>query len=209
MLFNYWYFSRKYAQIEKLSCYCQYIFRDDHDLSKSGKEKLVLLNLKRIELQKMIGEITILNYSICNKCTGKCCRGQAKYFFTALDFWLRKFSSNPVSDFGHVAYRPWYFYLNRRFQQVVSRITPGEKDQRGFCQYLRKNGCKLNVDDRPIKCLVATCQKIRQAMDASAKSKYGSLIYELFLVSLSTFDVLKNEAKVPSSFGRLSVLLTP
>lgn len=206
---NYWHFSRRYAQIEKLCYFCQHILKNDHCLSDVGKKKLVSLNRKRIDLQKEVGEITQLHSSICEKCMGVCCRGHGKYFFTAVDFWLRKFSSNPVSDIGHIADRQWYFYLNRRFQQVVSRINLGEKDQRDFCQYLGENGCKLNVDDKPIKCIVATCKKIRQAMDAPAKSEYAKLIYELYLVALGTFDILKNEARVPASFGRVSLLLTP
>lgn len=209
-IYNHWCFSRKYAQFTKLFDMNQSILNYDHILSDKAQKKIEILNTSRIEIQNMIEHLGLPSLSVCDKCNGGCCQGSIGHYFTSLDFWLRKHSADKIVKPNLSEPKEWYYYIHKRLKQLTSRIFPSRKvsASKTGCYYLGPDGCKLKYADRPIKCVVSTCPRLRAAMDKQTRIKYSKLIKELFLLSCNAFDILKKEAGLPKRHGRLSLMLT-
>jgi hypothetical protein len=193
--------------------FIQEVLPTGHELSDSTRKNLVFLDKRRRNLQKRIGELNQSFTAIHAKCDGSCCREKTEYYFTGADFWLRKFSLNTIESFGVTSARPWQFFIKKRFRRVMHRsdyMDRRKMEQRKNvekCNFLGQKGCTLDAENRPIKCIIATCSKLRQAMDKRTKTEYKNLISELYNVSLSTLQILKKEAGISPLSGRVSLLL--
>jgi len=93
--FDYRHFVRRYAQFEKVFYLSQSLLPRDYSVSALCRENLRKLNKNRIDIYKKAGESNSSISAVCEKCNGKCCQGPYDHF-TAIDFWLRKYSSNPL-----------------------------------------------------------------------------------------------------------------
>ncbi len=213
IIYEYWYFSRRNAQFDKLFYLSQNLLSREHLLSNDAQRIIKQLNERRVNIQKMIGRYNLSLSSVCEECDGKCCKDSIEYYFTAIDYWLRKFTSNPIINFSLSLTKPWFHSIIRIIKNLslrILRIYPREKDPglKKDCDCLGNHGCKLSFADRPIKCLVWTCYKLKQAMGEQTKIEYGRLINELYFVSCDTFDILKKEAGISKKYGRLALFLT-
>lgn len=209
---NYWRFSRRYAQFEKLFELSQDIFSKDQELSEDSRKAIALLNKYRIDAQIKIGELDLPSLVKCAECKPKCCNNNADKYFSAIDYCLVRTTSKKELNYSVSTISPWYYYALKRFKKLIpssiNNKTKATSKSRG-CKYLGKYGCKLDHSDRPIKCLVATCSKLRKSLDNTTRIEYIKLIDQLFIISLKVFDILKKEAGLPGRYGRLSLALTP
>lgn len=205
-LYNYWHFSRRYSQFEILFHLIQKVLPLDHEVSDGTRQKLVLLDKQRRMLQTKIWQRSQPLSAIHSKCGGSCCRGKTEYYFTGVDFWLRKFSGNTVESFGMPSGKSWKAVVERRVRRVLRRSTlPKQRETGEKCRFLGRQGCILDAESRPIQCIVFTCGNLRQTMDRRTKTEYRDLINELYDVSLRTLHILEKEAKVSCLPSRVSL----
>ncbi len=205
LIYDYWYFARRYAQLSKIFYLCQSILLPECIISESSVKTLVSLNERRQNIQKEIDKLNASLSTVCSDCKGSCCLGAYNHY-TAIDYWLRKYSSPPLEAFGIEMFFPWYIHLLR--ERLGLHINSQSKVPRNGCPYLSERGCKIEVYDRPIKCLAFTSRKLREAMSKEQRKQYKRLIEELYSISRSTFNILKKEAGIPKSYGNVSLILT-
>jgi hypothetical protein len=216
MLLDYLHFSRKTAQFYHLFNLCQSLLGKEHDLSESSMTAIELLNRRRIDVQKNMGELNSRLSHVCRECndidTG-CCKDAVEYYFTAIDFWLRRESSNPIAEYALLPPHSCIYFVRRRVSQIKTKVKKDrdttKTDNGERCIHLTASGCKLHIHDRPVKCLISTCPKLRRAMDPHTKREYRRSIMEMYHLSLELFDLMKKEACVPRSYGRTALFFTP
>lgn len=215
MALDYLHFSRRAAQFDHLSAMIHHLLDRERALSDSSMARIERLNYRRIEVHKKLGELNGRVTHICRECNEHdvgCCKRSAEHYFSAIDYWLRRCSPNPVADYaGHPPPSCSYF-AKRRVLQIKSKVMK-DRDAKSMdggerCVHLGANGCKLHIHDRPAKCLIATCPKFRRAMDNQTKREYRRLIREMYRLSLEVFDLMKSEARLPRSYGRTSLFFT-
>ena len=146
--------------------------------------RLNLLNDRRKELQTEI--VTICRSSdACRECGGLCCRGQYNHF-TAIDFLVREFSDNPIREFGSIQKIESLIDLFRH--RIVSALRRNRryvpKDVNTRCPNLGANGCSLDPENRPIRCVIWTCGLFIDSLSGRDLSRLAALTNELTRISL-------------------------
>ena len=163
-------------------------------------KRLNFLNNKRINIQEEIGNISKDN-DACKKCMGWCCIANYN-FFGAIDFLARKYSNNPLKDYGEIwkpAYN--YFVLRNHLKNFFSilglwKSSSEEKsklDKACRCTHLTEKGCIFSYVDRPIRCLAYTCRAFRESLQNDEFIKLAYLTKELQSVGYEIFELYKTE----------------
>ncbi len=162
---------------------------------------------RRRELQDLSGQL-LHDVNLCMECPRPCCAGRYNHF-RALDYWLRKYSYQPIDEFGSAAQTSWlsrpWSTLAYSMKRTVSTLEEG----RNGCSFLGQTGCTLERSERPIMCIFYTCSRQRAQMNAEQKKIHAQLTEALYDVCLETFDVLKQEAGLPKRYGKLRLFLLP
>jgi len=210
ILYHYWHFSRKHAQIRTIFYLSQNLLSEQFVLSDNSIRNISVLNKHRIIIQKEIGELTSLLLPVCEECRSKCCRGNIDDYYSSIDYWLRKYSFNTILKNNISSLTPWYHCIVIRLKQLARKyIDSNEKARFDInCIYLKNNGCELEFSNRPIECSVATCDKLRRAMNKQIKIEYIKFIKKLYSICYEVFDIIKVEAGLPRRHGRLSITFT-
>jgi hypothetical protein len=205
-IYSYVKFARRFAQIRRIFYLSQALLMPECEISEKTKEDLVLLNNKRRNVQERAGEINSLLSKVCYECKGYCCLRSYEHY-TVLEYWLRKYTSSPLQSYSNELLEPILIYLFR--YRLNLNIYKRPRILQNGCPYLGDNGCSITVSERPIKCIAFTCRTLRKAMNKQVKSEYAKILKELYFICYDTFGILKREAGIPLSYGRLSLILTP
>lgn len=194
-------FVRKYNQIRKTFFISQGLVKAEFEMCLDSRAGLQMLNQKRIQIHTEIGELNKRLIAICSECKESCCLGSYDHF-SSVDFWMRKYSLNPCSGYGTEIYQPWYAYLFRNRKGLYGLPRNG-------CPELSREGCRLDVIDRPIRCVAYTCLKFRDAMRRDEKRSYAKLIGKIYLIANMTLRILEKEGAICKAHGYVYRFLTP
>jgi len=146
------------------------------------------LNERRKVLQR---EYASLSQSPkCQECNGKCCGGDYVPYYSGIDYLIRMFSDKPITN-----YTNWWMppsIITRLFKkrglseqaEISAKLrTLQEKTPESRCSYLTQNGCALQAEDRPIRCIVWICSGLKQSLPSEALRKMGIINQELSSIS--------------------------
>ena len=140
------------------------------------------LNEKRRIIQRKIIELS-KDVEVCKICKGACCQGEYNHF-TAIDYLLRMFSDNPIKGYGDL-WKPKS--INSLILDKIKRTSEaengGNKKLETGCPNLTLNGCNLEPEDRPIRCILWTCKDFREALPRNDLKEIGNLTKELYAIS--------------------------
>lgn len=203
-IYEYWYFVRRFEQLAKLNFIVQGLLNKECDLSEDAQAALLALNRKRRKFHEELGELNKSIQNVCATC-GVSCMGTYDHY-SATDFWLRKYSSKPVKNYCNETVLPWYIKLIRHRLEWAPFEAP-DTPRKG-CEHLGSLGCKVHLSERPVKCLLFYCRKLRNVMPHGIKRKYAKLNTEYYKVCRSCFRILKKEAGLPLLYGELELALT-
>ncbi len=214
---DYWCFSRRCVQFDKVSNLSLGLLDKEYEVSEDARNTLRQLNRDRIACQIKIGNLNLSSFAQCDICNGKCCDKSSDYYFTPIDFWLTKYSSFDVQSYLDDSKKPLQFYFKNRFKPLWVRVNPLVKIENHVkinvpkkgCSHLGDDGCKLPYFNRPIKCVIYACPRLKQSMSDVTRVAYIKAIKDLYSISVETFNVIKAEAGFPSYYGRMSLILTP
>ncbi len=197
---------RPYYQILRIFYLSQGLLRKECELTEKSQNSLAELNEQRREVQEKCGSYNDdALYKTCVECQGACCQMVYDHF-TAIDFWLRRYSSEPIEDFGNEILKPWYLRLIReRFEWNNICPEPEAEVFRTGCPELGDKGCLLPIQDRPIRCVPYTCRAFRNRMKREQKESYAEMIRELHRISYAAFNILKKEGGFPSWYGAVDL----
>lgn len=213
---DYWYFSRKYLQFERVSNLCGGLLGKNDEVSEEARTALRLFDKDRIACQNKIGELDLPSYARCDVCAGECCDKSSEQYFSPIDFWLAKYTSDHAPNYAEQPVKPLHHYFKARVASLPRRLYPSVKIKNEppldmpmeKCFHLGERGCKLPHVERPIKCLIYTCPRLKKSMDHGTRLAYREAIKTLYLISLKTFNVLKVEAGLPRYYGIASIFFT-
>jgi hypothetical protein len=156
------------------------------------------LNDKRKELQKETINLC-RETDTCLRCQGLCCRGNYNHF-TAIDYWIRRFSDKPIDEYEDLPrLEPVTSLLWNRIVTLTARPS-NPKVSESKCPNLLSTGCALQPKDRPIRCVMWTCRTFRGVLPMSALRKLRTLTRELVAISsevADTFNKVKPSTKDP------------
>lgn len=190
-------FVRKYSQITCMFYLAQNSLIAEGDVSIESRTKLVALDNKRRDIQSRIASISKTIGIICQSCGGICCFGSYNHF-SAIDFWLRKYSSHPISNYGNEMHIPLYIQVLRdRFNLNIKK--PTYIIPRNGCSHLNKEGCNISPEDRPIKCIAFTCRKFRENLSCIDRDAYADSILELYKITYDCINILSVECGLPNN----------
>ncbi|WP_224961491.1 hypothetical protein [Geomonas subterranea] len=212
---DFWHFSRPYRLFQRVSSLSHHLLDKDHELSQRARESLDRLNRDRIACQTRIAALNLPGLARCFDCRGACCHEPSERYFTVIDYWLRRHTPDEVQRYAPRSAPPLHLYYGARLASALLRKptaapvppTPDEP-QLSRCSHLGDRGCLLSAAQRPLKCLFYACPGMRKALDEPTRRAYIDEVRELQRISITTFDVLKLEAGVPSHYGAVSLLLT-
>jgi Fe-S-cluster containining protein len=180
----------------------------DKTLSQYTVNALRELDQRRRELQDLSGRL-FHDVNLCIECPRPCCAGGSYNHFRALDYWLRKYSYQPIDDFGLAAQTSWLSRPLSTLAYHMKRTVSSMEEGRNGCSFLGQKGCTLERSERPIMCIFYTCGRERAQMNAEQKKSHAQWTEALYDVCLETFDVLKQEAGLPKRYGKLRLFLLP
>jgi hypothetical protein len=123
-----------------------------------------------------------------------------------LEYWLRKYSEVPLENYGIELYEPSYISLLRNKFNIS--INPLNKIPEIGCPNLSANGCSIQWEERPIKCIGFTCQNLRNAMSWETEAQHMEINDQLYNICMKTFDILKKEAGINRIYGKLSIFIS-
>jgi Fe-S-cluster containining protein len=214
-LHDFWHFSRRYRQFQRISALTQGILDRDHEVSGPTRKALQRLNANRISCHERIARLDLPSFAGCQSCRGACCGEPAEHYFTAVDFWLRKYSHKQVTAFSEQPLQPIPAYYRLRIESALAGLKkPATAAQAshlrkgGSCAHLGERGCLLPHAERPLKCLIYACPSLKESLDQETRRAYIESVRELLGISLATFNALKCEAGLPPYYGLASLLLT-
>lgn len=166
------------------------------DVKQSNQKMLKHLDHARREYQSAISEISKnAVMKVCGEeCKGRCCyvgREDESHYY-AIAFWLRYYTNSQIPNqeeiyINHPAMpRNICNMVLMQIRDSIEKIhylipvietrrkvkesywPPEITDESIPCMYLTDRGCTLEPFDRPIICLVYTCNRRRQALDNQA-----------------------------------------
>ncbi len=160
---------------------------------------LKILNIRRVEIQRGISEISRQS-DACSKCMGKCCTGN-RNLFTALDFLIRKYSSKPLTSYGMI---PEQNELLSNYHAVLKHTTYFAKtlglsknlgcSSKKKCRHLTQKGCSISSEDRPILCLIFTCKEFRDELPYKSLVQLAKLIMEIQSIEQSVQELFSKSS---------------
>ena len=204
--YDYRMYFRRGGQLFVLFAMSQTLLPRDKTLSQYTVNALRELDQRRRELQDLSGQL-FHDVNLCIECPRPCCVGSYNHF-RALDYWLRKYSYQPIDDFGLAAQTSWRSRLLSTLAYPVKKRTVSSMEEgRNGCSFLGQKGCTLERSERPIMCIFYTCSRQRAQMNAEQKKSHAQLTEALYDVCLEAFDVLKQEAGLPKRYGKLILFL--
>lgn len=136
------------------------------------------LNERRKSIQREIIALSEGNQA-CAECQGLCCKGDYDHF-TAIDYLVRRFSNNPIEQYGGIWKRD--SILLRVWKEIR---RPGKRDMvlsdagNTGCINQTDFGCSLKQEDRPIRCILWTCKAYRKSLSRENLFRIGLLTKEL------------------------------
>ena len=144
--------------------------------------KLNELNRRREVIQRKIVELS-KDLTICSECKGGCCRGNYDHY-TMIDFMIRSFSDKPLKGYGNIWKPKSLFALASDNTKIfsVSKASNYKTEEEG-CPHLSFAGCTLDIEDRPIRCVIWTCRDFRESLPDDELIEIGALINELDSIS--------------------------
>ncbi|QWV97997.1 hypothetical protein KP005_01495 [Geomonas nitrogeniifigens] len=211
---DFWHFSRPYRLFQRVAGLSHDLLDRDHDLSPPARKALEQLNRKRVACQLRIAALDLPSYARCDRCQGACCREPAERYFTAIDYWLRCHTGSRVAAYAGQGAPPLAAYLRIRLGAAWRRLAPAPPGEPAAqtpairCAHLGPRGCLLPHAERPLRCLIYACVELKSSLDEQARKRYIAAIKELQQISIGTFNVLKQEAGLPSHYGIASLLFT-
>jgi Fe-S-cluster containining protein len=212
---DFWDFSRRYRLFQRISSLSHELLDKDHTVSERSRDALERLNRERIACQQKIAGLDLPSFARCADCKGACCRKPSEHYFTAIDYWLRRHTPHEVQGYAGGGAVPLHCYFRDRIGTACKRLLPPSAQdppppppQDCRCSHLGDHGCRLPHAERPLKCLIYACPDLKRSLDHPTRRAYIKEIKELQQIAISTFNVLKHEAGVPSSYGIPSLLLT-
>jgi hypothetical protein len=205
--YDYRMYFRRGGQLFVLFAMSQTLLPRDKTLSQYTVNTLRELDQRRRELQDLSGQL-FHDVNLCMECPRPCCEGSYNHF-RALDYWLRKFSYQPIDGFGLAAQTSWRARPLSTLAYRMKRTVSSKEEGRNGCSFLGQTGCTLERSERPIMCIFYTCNRQRAQMNAEQKKGHAQLTEALYDVCSETFDVLKHEAGLPKRYGKLRLFLLP
>ena len=206
IVYDYLFFARKFSQIKWMMFLSQSLLMPEVDLSELGKAALTALNQRKQRIQEDAASMHQSLSEVCRRCQGYCCMKSYDHF-SALDYWMRKYSASPILGYGIEFFEPWYVYIIR--YRLSFKMFPKPHVENNGCTHLTPEGCNIDASERPIRCIAFTCGEFRKTADRKTKKEYARIIMELYTVCHDTFRILKKEAGVPKFYGELSILMRP
>lgn len=205
--YDYRMFLRRWGQLVEIFQMSQTLLPLDATLSQDAIKALKGLDHRRRELQDFSRQL-FQDINLCIECPRSCCMGSYNHF-RALDYWLRKYSNQPIDEFGLASQSSWRLRLLSVFSYHFKKTPSTMEEERNGCGFLNKKGCKFERSERPIMCIFYTCSRQRSQMNAEQKRSHAELTGALYRVCMETFDVLKQEAGMPKRYGKIKLFLLP
>jgi hypothetical protein len=199
--YDYRMYFMRWGQLFVLFAMSQTLLPRDKTLSQYTVNALRELDRRRRELQALSGQL-FHDVNLCIECPRPCCAGSYNHF-RALDYWLRKYSYQPIDDFGLAAHTSWRSRLLSTLAYPMKRTVSSMEEGRNGCSFLGQKGCMLERSERPIMCIFYTCSRQRAQINAEQRKSHAQLTEALYGVCLETFDVLKQEAGLPKRYGKM------
>ena len=194
------YFHLPQKRLHILAWYLQDQKKDAEARVPKIAENLNSLNNKRKVIQKEIGLISKNNYP-CSECVGSCCLGAYNHF-TAVDFIIRHYSSNPLKEYGLISrdseFLNNFSSLKNHLKYFLANHQSAKNkgiSKSSVCSYLTKTGCALPFGDRPIHCVIFACKLFRDSLELE-QNKFKQLLYllkEMELIEYAAFKLYKND----------------
>jgi hypothetical protein len=156
-------------------------------------QRIDFLNTKRQKIQAEIGLMSQKN-SACYDCRGKCCRGQYDHFI-AIDFFIRKFSKNCIKNYSCISddceHLHNYPSLKKHANFLLGFFSPVKIviTHSGKCPNLIDYSCVLQYADRPIHCVLFTCDQFRKKLENEDLKKLAQLSKELERTEYEVFSI--------------------
>lgn len=204
---------------------------DERTLSSQAQTTLIELNEKRADCQSRIGQLNLSGVTDCQACGGRCCDSPSDEYFSPVDYWLRKYVDGHQCTYSPRAIRKPACYAMQRLKHIaretrniaaqIFRRRPNKRfpiaavrylraaKQRPGCQFLDQNGCTLPYSDRPIRCVIYACPRMKRGLTPPVRSQYAREIGELYRISIATFHILRNEADRPNRWSSALLRLMP
>jgi hypothetical protein len=146
-------------------------------------EELRSLDERRKKIQKEILSLSSAS-EICRTCPVSCCRGNYNHF-TVVDYVIRIASDKPIHEFAESTPKPPSLFellaVKLKFYKPPTIFPAAGHDR--HCSYLTPSGCALSVEDRPIRCVIYTCQAYRNSFPEPVVKRMGILTQELLSIS--------------------------
>jgi Fe-S-cluster containining protein len=207
---DYWRYSRKYEQFLTASDLVHDLLDKEHEVSEETQEALRQLEKERVAYQNKIGSLNLQLCAECESCQDVCCDKTPDRYFTPIDYWLAKYSEGNTQSFASPKPFLLRYYLADRFSDLLEKFSPdreAEAPQR--CSHLGENGCDLSYSERPIKCVIYACARMKNSLDARTTAAYTEAIRGLHDISMKTFDLAKGEAGRPAHYGCVKLARLP
>lgn len=209
-LYDYLYYSRRYSQFNTLCYLCDNIPLRNGDISVESKINMSLIFEYNKELQKQLTELNHRFSDLCASCCGACCFKRTEWFFTVIDYWVRKDGLSHINGYAKLPKRYWCSSILTRLKNLFNNsvIINNYEIVKEKCIYLNEGGCKLMPKERPIKCLLYYCKNIRNSMNYEFIKTHSRIVNELYNNSYRVFEILCKESNCSFIYGRLSLFLT-
>ena len=170
---DFWHFSRRYRQFQRVSSLTQGLLDQDHEVSEETRKELDRLNRDRITWHNKIAQLDLPSLADCGTCNGACCQKPSEHYFTAIDYWLRRYTPHELHGFALQRVRPLHDYYRIRIKKVWPRVAPATgkegapppTDGTG-CSHLGEAGCQLPHVERPLKCVIYACPGLKRSPSA-------------------------------------------
>ena len=212
-LYDHWYYGRPYAKFYKISYLCDCLPMQDINVSLKSRNMLNELFVCTQEIQKKLGELNRRFVDLCANCEGKCCRHKSTdWYFTVIDYWLRKDGSYHIDKYSKLEKRYWYQFISPKLIDFFRNSAIQNNNHldylEGKCEYIKEDGFNLAPQERPIKCLLHYCKILKDSMDYDFKKSHAKLVNELYNNSYGVFKILRKESGYSFLYGWIFLLLT-
>lgn len=201
----------EYSRFKNLFSRTSGLLPHEHEMSPDSRRSLDDLNRKRQGLQKSISETFAPFKDVCRDCGGVCCYGHGS-FYRAIDYWLQRRNGNAPLP-SHAGEREVRI-TPQRLYSILCRflVTSGgsydyikenmKDKEKSPCGFLTVSGCRLDVSNRPVLCIVWVCPSLRKATNLRSRMRYIELVTQLYIICRRTADVIRTEHKAIRGNGR-------
>lgn len=137
------------------------------------QRQLAQLNLRRMEIQRALSEISRSHAHVCARC-GHCCKGTRER-----DAFLDRILQDPTTEHLGARRRTGEMIGFQRAREANRVLHLGAEHPPGCCNELTCRGCRLPNELRPMQCLAYFCGAAVRALSQTECERGIRLIRQL------------------------------